>query len=289
MKDLRLVIITGLSGSGKSTVLRALEDIGFFCVDNLPVVLLPRFLKIRADESKDIGNVAMVMDLRQKSFLEKYARIFNRLKDQGYLIEILFLDAGDDALLNRFSETRRVHPLSGRGSVVEGILLEREKLLPLKQMANKVIDTTSINVHQLKDVVQRHFLASTAAEKLLVLHVSSFGYRYGVPADADVVLDVRFLPNPHYVEHLKHHDGHNESVRAFVLEDEESRLFMQKLFDLMSFLLPLYEREGKARLNVALGCTGGKHRSVAVANQLGAFFLDKNYKVTINHRDIAKS
>ena len=289
MKDLRLVIITGLSGSGKSTALRALEDIGFFCVDNLPVVLLPRFLKIRSDESKDIDNVAMVMDLRQQSFLEKYASIFSRLKDQGYLIEILFLDAGDDALLNRFSETRRVHPLSGRGSVVEGILLEREKLLPLKQMANKVIDTTSINVHQLKDVVQRHFLASTAAEKLLVLHVSSFGYRYGVPADADVVLDVRFLPNPHYVEHLKHHDGHNESVRAFVLEGEESRLFMQKLFDLMSFLLPLYEREGKARLNVALGCTGGKHRSVVVANQLGAFFLDRNYKVTINHRDIAKS
>ncbi|MDO9585128.1 MAG: RNase adapter RapZ, partial [Syntrophales bacterium] len=164
MKDLRVVIITGLSGSGKSTVLRALEDIGFFCVDNLPVVLLPRFLKIRADESKDIDNVALVMDLRQQSFLEKYARIFNRLKDQGYRIEILFLDAGDDALLNRFSETRRVHPLSGRGSVVEGILLEREKLLPLKQMADKVIDTTSINVHQLKDAVQRHFLASTAAE-----------------------------------------------------------------------------------------------------------------------------
>jgi UPF0042 nucleotide-binding protein len=288
MKDLRIVVITGLSGSGKSTALRALEDIGFFCVDNLPVVLLPRFLKIRADESKDIANVAMVMDLRQHSFLEKYARIFNRLKDQGYRIEILFLDAGDDALLNRFSETRRVHPLSGRGSVVEGILLERQKLSPLKQMADKVIDTTSINVHQLKDAVQRHFLSSTAAEKLLVLHVSSFGYRYGVPVDADMVLDVRFLPNPHYVEGLKHHDGHNESVRAFVMEDEESRLFMQKLFDLMSFLLPLYEKEGKVRLNVALGCTGGKHRSVAVANKLGAYFLDRNYRVTINHRDIAK-
>jgi len=288
MEDLRVVIITGLSGSGKSTALRALEDIGFFCVDNLPVVLLPRFLKITADESHDIADIAMVMDLRQQSFLEKYSRIFNRLKDRGYRIEILFLDAGDDALLNRFSETRRVHPLSGRGSVMEGILREREKLSPLKQMADKIIDTTSINIHQLKDAVQRCFLNSTALEKLLVIHVTSFGYRYGLPADADVVLDVRFLPNPHYAEHLKHYDGHNKSVREFVFEDESSKVFMQKLLDLMAFLLPLYEKEGKARLNVALGCTGGKHRSVAVANQLGAYFMDMNHKVTINHRDLAK-
>ncbi|MDO8721977.1 MAG: RNase adapter RapZ [Syntrophales bacterium] len=288
MEDLRVVIITGLSGSGKSTALRALEDIGFFCVDNLPIVLLPRFLKIRSDESHDIRDIAMVMDLRQQSFLEKYSRIFNRLKGRGYRIEILFLDAGDDALLNRFSETRRVHPLSGRGSVMEGILREREKLLPLRQMADKIIDTTSINIHQLKDAVQRRFLASTALEKLLVLHVTSFGYRYGLPVDADVVLDVRFLPNPHYVEHLKHYDGHNKSVREFVLEDESSKVFMQKLFDLMAFLLPLYEKEGKARLNVALGCTGGKHRSVAVANELGAYFMDRNYNVTINHRDLTK-
>lgn len=288
MSDLRVVIITGLSGSGKSTALRALEDVGFFCVDNLPVVLLPRLLKIRADESEDIANVAMVMDLRQRSFMERYARIFNLLKDKGYRIEILFLDSGDDALVNRFNETRRVHPLSGRGSVIEGISLEREKLAPLKRMADKVIDTTSINVHQLKDAVQRHFLASTATERFLVLHVSSFGYRYGVPADADMVLDVRFMPNPHYVESLKHLDGHDERVRAFVMEDDESRLFMQKLVDLMSFLLPLYEKEGKARFNIALGCTGGKHRSVAVVNQLGAYFLDRHYNVTINHRDTAK-
>ncbi len=289
MKDLRVVVITGLSGSGKSTALRALEDIGFFCVDNLPVVLLPRFLKIRADEPQDIVDVAMVMDLRQQSFLEKYDRIFNRLKDQGYRIEIIFLEAGDEALVNRFSETRRVHPLSGRGSVLEGILLERKRLAPLKEMAARVIDTTSINVHQLKDTVQRHFLPATAPGKLLVLHVSSFGYRFGLPADADMVFDVRFLPNPYYVESLKHFDGHNKSVRDFVLEDECGRIFMQKLLDFMSYLLPFYEKEGKARLNVALGCTGGKHRSVAVANQLGAYFLDRNYQVTINHRDIAKS
>ena len=288
MKELRVVIITGLSGSGKSTALRALEDIGFFCVDNLPVVLLPRFLKIQAEELQGITNVAMVMDLRQQSFLEKYERIFKRLKDHGYQIEIIFLDAGDDTLMNRFNETRRVHPLSGRGAVLDGILLERNKLAPLKQMAAKIIDTTSINVHQLKDAVQRHFLSSIARGKALVLHVSSFGFRYGVPVDADMVLDVRFLPNPHYVEHLKHYDGHNKNVRDFVLEDEESKLFMGKLIDLMVFLLPLYEKEGKVRLNVALGCTGGKHRSVVVANQLGAYFLDRDYQVTIHHRDIGK-
>ncbi len=289
MADLRVVIITGLSGSGKSTALRTLEDLGFFCVDNLPINLLPRFLKIRADESPSVTDVALVMDLRQKSFLEKYTKVFNGLKDKGYRIEILFLDAGDEALMNRFNETRRVHPLSGRGSVMEGILLERQQLAPLKQMADKIIDTTSINVHQLKDAVQRHFLAANAREKLLALHVTSFGYRYGLPADADIVLDVRFLQNPYYDEDLKHCDGHDERVRDFVLESEESRLFIQKLFDMMAFLLPLYEKEGKARLNIALGCTGGKHRSVAVTNYLARYFMDRDYRVTITHRDINKS
>lgn len=288
MKELRVVIITGLSGSGKSTALRALEDVGFFCVDNLPVVLLPRFLKIQAEELQGITDVAMVMDLRQHRFVEKYDRIFRRLNDHGYCIEIIFLDSGDDALINRFNETRRVHPLSGRGSVLDGILLERNRLAPLKQMATKIIDTTSINVHQLKDAIQRHFLSSLARSNALVLHVSSFGFRYGVPVDADMVLDVRFLPNPHYVEHLKHFDGHNQRVQDFVLEDAESKLFMGKLIDLMAFLLPLYEKEGKVRFNVAFGCTGGKHRSVVVANQLGAYFLDRNYQVTIHHRDIGK-
>lgn len=288
MKNLRVVIITGLSGSGKSTALRALEDIGFFCVDNLPVVLLPRFLKIQSDDSKGITKVAMVMDLREKSFLEKYTRIFPKLKNMGYRIEILFLDSSDDALLHRFSETRRVHPISVKGSVMEGINLEREKLSPLKQMADRVIDTTSYNVHQLKDVVQRHFISSYVSQRMII-HVTSFGYRYGIPADADIVLDVRFLPNPYFIEELKYYDGHHPGVRDYVLESEESKVFIQKLFQLMAFLIPLYEKEGKARINIALGCTGGRHRSVVLANQLGAYFSDKNYMVTINHRDINKS
>jgi UPF0042 nucleotide-binding protein len=288
MKVPRVVIITGMSGSGKSTALRALEDIGFYCVDNMPVVLLPKFLSIQSETSKNVPEVAMVMDLREKSFLETYTKIFARLRDRGYKIEILFLDASDDALLHRFSETRRVHPMSVKGSVMDGINLEREKLSPLKNMAEKVIDTTSCNVHQLKDSVQRCFISSSASQRL-VIHVTSFGYRYGVPSDADIVLDVRFLPNPYFVEDLKKFDGHHPNVREYVLGSDESRIFIRKLYELMAFLIPLYEKEGKSRLNIALGCTGGRHRSVVLANHLGSYLSDKNYVVTINHRDIIKS
>jgi len=286
--QLRVVIITGLSGSGKSTALRALEDIGFFCVDNLPVVLLPEFLEIQSDPAKEITQVAMVMDLRERGLLEKYPQIFTRLKEKGYRIEILFFDAADEAILRRFSETRRSHPLAPSGLLMDGIDLERGKLAPLKQMADKVIDTTSCNVHQLKDIVQRYFLGPAAGRKL-VIHVTSFGYRYGLPADADMVLDVRFLPNPHFVEELRACDGHDIRVRDYVLESEGGRIFVEKLFDLMAFLIPLYEKEGKARFNIALGCTGGHHRSVVMANHLGAYFADKGYFVNIAHRDIAKS
>ena len=288
MKPLRVVIITGLSGSGKSTALRALEDIGFFCVDNLPVALLPKFLSIQSDPAKEIARVAMVMDLRERGFIEKYKRIFIRLREKGYRIEVLFFDATDEAILHRFSETRRAHPLAPRGSLMDGITLEREKLASLKKMADKVFDTTSCNVHQLKDVVQRYFLGESPGKRL-VIHVTSFGYRYGLPADADMVLDVRFLPNPHFVEVLRPRNGHDSMVRDYVLESEDGRIFVGKLFDLMAFLIPLYEKEGKSRFNIALGCTGGHHRSVVMANHLGSFFTDKGYFVNISHRDIGKS
>jgi len=285
---MQIVVITGMSGSGKSTALRALEDLGFFCVDNLPIVLLPKFLNIQSDPSKMISKVAMVMDLREQGFLEKYPRIFKRLREQGYVIEILFLDAGDEALLHRFSETRRSHPLAVKGSIMEGIAMERQKLAPLKLMADRIIDSTSSNVHQLKDVIQRIFL-SPGAEKRLIIHVTSFGYRYGLPVDADIVLDVRFLPNPYFVDSLKKHDGHHPAVRDYILASDEGRRFIEKLFALMSFLLPLYEKEGKVQLHIALGCTGGKHRSVAMANELAAYFSDKGYNIHANHRDIGKS
>ena len=288
MKKLHVVIITGMSGSGKSTALRALEDIGFFCVDNLPVVLLPKFLSITLGSSPDIKRVAMVMDLRERGFLDKYQRIFERLKEKGYKIEILFLESTDDSLVHRFSETRRNHPLCEAASIIDGILLEREKLLPLKKMADRVVDTTSMNVHQLKDTVQRQFLPRDGQNKMII-SVSSFGYRYGLPADADLVFDVRFLPNPYYVETLKHADGLNVDVEQYVLKTKESKVFLKKALDLMTDLIPLYDKEGKARLNIALGCTGGKHRSVVMACQVGAHFTAMNYTVRVAHRDISKS
>jgi UPF0042 nucleotide-binding protein len=288
MKNLRVVIITGLSGSGKSTALRALEDIGFFCVDNLPVILLPKFLSITTSSSPEIKQVAMVMDLRERSFLDKYQRIFTGLKEKGYKIEILFLESSDDSLLHRFSETRRIHPLSERGLIMEGILIEREKLSSLKKMADRIIDTTSVNVHQLKDIVQSHFLPS-CRQKKMAINITSFGYRYGLPVDADLVFDVRFLPNPYFVENLKNYDGHNADVQDYVLHKKESKEFLKKILDLMNLLIPLYEKEGKVRLNIAMGCTGGKHRSVVMANKLDSYFSSKKYMVNLNHRDIKKN
>jgi UPF0042 nucleotide-binding protein len=288
MSNIRILIITGLSGSGKSTAIRALEDIGFFCVDNLPVVLLPDFLEIQAAPEKDISRVAMVMDLREKGFIDQYPEIFKRLQEKGYRIEILFLDSTDDALVHRFSETRRVHPLGSKGSILEGVLLEREKLAPLKQMAERVIDTSSLNVHQLKDTIQRLYLPANRAIKLAV-NIYSFGYRYGVPADADLVFDVRFLQNPYFIEDLKHLTGNDVRVREYVLGFDESRIFILKMFYLMAFLVPLYDREGKSRLCIAMGCTGGKHRSVVMANMMSTYFTEQHHPVSVTHRDVDKS
>lgn len=288
MKNLQVVIITGLSGSGKSTALRALEDIDFFCVDNLPVVLLPKFLSITLQSSPQIKQVAMVMDLRQKSFLDKYKRIFENLKEKGYRLEIIFLEASEESLLRRFSETRRNHPLSATGSIMDGIRTEAEKLAVLRQMADKVIDTTTANVHQLKDIIQRQFIQTSRREKMII-SILSFGYRYGLPADADLVIDVRFLPNPYYFEELKNHNGHHPAVEKFVLEKAESMEFIDKYIDILNFLIPLYEKEGKARLTIAVGCTGGHHRSVVMANQFSAHLQTMKYTVHTTHRDIEKS
>ncbi len=287
MKNLRIVILTGLSGSGKSTALKALEDIGFYCVDNLPIMLLPKFLEVQEDSSSEISKIGLVMDLREKIFPEKSAAIFSDLKQRGYAIEIIFLESKDDALVSRFKETRRTHPLSEKGNVMEGILKEREKLAEVRSIADKVIDTSSYNVHQLKETIQRYFMLSSTQKKLLI-NLVSFGYRYGLPMDADIVLDVRFLPNPYFVEGLRQLDGTDKRVEEYVMSMEASNTFLKELFSLMTFLIPNYEKEGKAYLNIALGCTGGKHRSVVMLDKLAARLAEMGYITNVNHRDIKR-
>lgn len=288
MKNLRIVIITGLSGSGKSTALKALEDIGFFCVDNLPVMLLPKFLDLQTGTTSEISKIALVMDLREKHFLEKHIEVLSRLKKKKYDVEILFLDSSDELLLRRFSETRRTHPLSKDKTILESIKTEREKLRELKNMAAHVINTSDYSVHQLKEHIQGLYLASGETKKLII-NLISFGYRFGLPPDADIVLDVRFLPNPYFVEKLRDHDGNEKAVEEYVMRWNDTGEFLKRLFDMMAFLVPLYEKEGKSYLNVAVGCTGGKHRSVVVLNQLAEYFKGRNYVTNVSHRDVDKA
>lgn len=282
-----MVIITGISGSGKSTALKALEDIGFFCVDNLPILLLEKFLQMQPAGSSEISKVALVMDLREKHFPDKHIDVITRLKSRKYHIEILFLDATDEALMHRFSETRRVHPLSERGSVLESIRQERKRLAALKEISDNVIDTSLYSVHQLKQLLQRHYLAPLENKKLII-NLISFGYRFGLPPDADMVFDVRFLPNPYFVKNLKKHDGNNKRVEHFVLHWDDTKEFMERLVKMLGFLLPLYEKEGKAYLTIAVGCTGGRHRSVVILNELARCVGKWRYSVTVTHRDISR-
>jgi UPF0042 nucleotide-binding protein len=284
-RTLRIVVVTGLSGSGKSTAIKAFEDLGYFCVDNLPVLMLPDFLKLREESSQDLWHVALGMDIRERRFLESYSKIFSELRERGANLEILFLEATDDVLQRRFSQTRRKHPLAGKGSVLEGIKAEREMLRNLKGMATRVVDTSSANVHDLKRMISRLYAVSPDQDALHVV-VLSFGFKYGVPAEADIVMDVRFLPNPFFVEGLRDLDGRREEVIRFVLRDGQSQAFLDTFSTLLTDLLPRYRAEGKSYLTIAIGCTGGKHRSVVVAEKLAARLVEKGYRAHLSHRDV---
>ncbi|MCP3100565.1 RNase adapter RapZ [Myxococcus sp. K15C18031901] len=279
-----MVVITGMSGSGKSTAIRALEDAGFFCIDNLPVLLLPKLTELAG--GGHIERMALVMDVREGVFLKEAPRILDELRRAGHHVEVLFLDSSDDSLIRRFSETRRRHPLAPNGTVAEGIKAEREELRDLREIADQVIDSSVLNVHDLKRMVQARFSPEPAAGPSL--SVMSFGYRYGVPPQADLVLDVRFLPNPYFVPELKGLTGKVPKVAAYVLDREETQQFLEKVVDLCRFLFPRYQKEGKAYLTVALGCTGGKHRSVAIAAELTRRLTDANTRVQLWDRDIEK-
>ena len=285
MKNKKITIITGLSGSGKTTAINALEDAGFFCIDNLPIILLPKFLELRTETNSEITKLALVMDLREKEFLQRYPEIFQKLRNEGYLFEILFLEASPEVLLRRYSQTRRKHPLSEGKSLPEGIQAEREALKELRDLADRIIDTSNYNVHELKEIVLNHVLKAIP-EKRMKIFILSFGYKYGIPHDADLVIDVRCLPNPHFVQELKNLDGTSPKVKEYMDRWKETHDFLDKYLDLLYFLIPLYEKEGKSSLTIAIGCTAGRHRSVSIAETIFKKLKKAKFFITLTHRDI---
>jgi UPF0042 nucleotide-binding protein len=285
--DLRVVVISGLSGSGKSTAAKAMEDLGYFCVDNLPVTLLPKFLDV-CRMSPGINRVSLVMDARERDFLKEYGKTIKGLREEGYRIELLFFDSSDEVILKRYSETRRRHPLAGSGTAIDGIAREREELSEVRLMADRVVDTTALNVHQLRELIFQTY-GEWAGEGGLVVSLLSFGYSHGLPYNADLIMDVRFLKNPYFVPEMKDMTGEEEKVAGYILGSAEASLFMAKFLNLIRFLIPLYEKEGKSYLTVAIGCTGGRHRSVAIVNELGKALEGGRYKIRVQHRDIRKA
>ncbi|WP_298272001.1 RNase adapter RapZ [Geobacter sp.] len=284
---MRILVISGLSGSGKSTAVRVLEDEGFFCIDNLPVQLFPTIIDLVRKAEEKVPGVALVMDIRGRDFLKGYERVFQEIRQAGNTIEIIFFDATDDVLIRRFSETRRRHPALESGSVPEGIRFERDQLADLRRQATLVIDTSELNVHQFKELFTAKIKGESGPRRMTV-HFQSFGYRYGIPLESDLVVDVRFLPNPHFIPELKPFTGLDLSVRTFVLEKPETEEFFKRFTDLLDFLIPSYRREGKSYLTVSVGCTGGRHRSVAIVEELCRFFEGKGFAVKSTHRDVEK-
>lgn len=283
---MRFVIVTGMSGGGKSTVLKMLEDAGFYCVDNLPISLVEKFVELISMPNSEVSKVVLGLDVRSDQSFKDATRVLETLKQKGYQFEILFMDADEKVLIKRYKETRRVHPLAPDGRVEDGIRMERKVLENIRKHADYVIDTTNLLTRELKEELHRIFVENEEYNSLMVT-VMSFGFKYGIPADADLVFDVRFLPNPFYIDELKHKTGNDKEVQDYVMNNEESAIFMDKLTDMIQFLIPNYVKEGKYRLVIAIGCTGGKHRSVTLANELYKRMKDAgNYGIKLYHRDV---
>jgi RNase adapter protein RapZ len=286
VEPIRFVIITGLSGAGKSYAIKCLEDLGYFCVDNLPTTLIPTFAELCANSSRGIQAIALGVDVREGEYLVNMVETIEELRSRGHRVDVLFLEASDETLVRRYHETRRRHPLAGEGNVLDGIRAERKALAHLREIANRVIDTTSLTVHQLKDQMVHSYGPQAAKGGGLTVSLVSFGFKHGVPYDADLVFDVRFLPNPHFVDRLRALDGRDPAVEEFVMSFSESRELLSRLEGLLKFLLPLYEREGKAYLTVAIGCTGGRHRSVMLVEALRSFLTGLGLSPIVRHRDL---
>lgn len=284
---MRLVVVTGMSGAGKSSVLKMLEDAGYFCVDNLPIQLIYKLVQLTFSGTQNIDKVALGVDIRSGQALEELDEVLERMGIDGYPYEILFLDASTEVLVKRFKETRRTHPLSGAGRVEQGIETEREKLEFLKKKANVIIDTSQLLIRELKAQIDKIYLNNQKYNNFFIT-ILSFGFKYGIPMDSDLVFDVRFLPNPYYIPNLKPKTGNDKEVKDYVMESEMAHIFLNKLEDMITFLIPNYIVEGKNQLVISIGCTGGKHRSVTLANELSKRLQHLEYGLKVEHRDIMK-
>lgn len=284
---MRLVVVTGMSGAGKSSVLKMLEDTGYFCVDNLPIQLIYKLVQLTFSGTQNIDKVALGVDIRSGQALEELDEVLERMGIDGYPYEILFLDASTEVLVKRFKETRRTHPLSGAGRVEQGIETEREKLEFLKKKANVIIDTSQLLIRELKAQIDNIYLNNQKYNNFFIT-ILSFGFKYGIPMDSDLVFDVRFLPNPYYIPNLKLKTGNDKEVKDYVMESEMAHIFLNKLEDMITFLIPNYVVEGKNQLVISIGCTGGKHRSVTLANELSKRLQHLEYGLKVEHRDIMK-
>lgn len=283
---MRFIIVTGLSGAGKSEATKSLEDMGYFCVDNLPPTLITKFAEACRQSDGKIDKVALVIDIRGGVFFDDLFESLRDLEKEQFNYEILFLDATDEVIVKRFKEKRRSHPLSAGGRVITGIELEREKLREVKNKADIIIDTSKYKIGDLREEMTKYFGDEKLPEKQVSITILSFGFKYGIPVDSDLVFDVRFIPNPFYIPELKPFSGLDMPVRDYVLEQYETKAFLEKIKDMLEFLIPNYQKEGKRQLIISIGCTGGRHRSVAIANEIYENLHDKNFNVYIEHRDI---
>lgn len=282
-----VVIVTGLSGAGKSSALNVLEDIGYFCIDNLPVTFLTKFIELSGNFSPSIKGIALVMDLREEGFLSNFPDLYRQLKKSLVALELIFLEADDQTLIKRYSETRRKHPVAIAGSVARAVSRERELLVEVRSLASYRVDSSNFTIHQFKEYIRKIVTADVNRE-LLNISLLSFGFRNGLPPEADIVMDVRFLPNPYFIEALREQSGFDSGVKEYVLGHPVSRSFVERFHALLKMLIPEYLREGKSYLTVAIGCTGGQHRSVAIVNYLRDSLQEDGYEISVSHRDIKR-
>ncbi|TKJ34372.1 RNase adaptor protein RapZ [bacterium (candidate division B38) B3_B38] len=285
MNNYQLVIITGLSGSGKTLTSRCFEDLGYYCVDNLPVKLIPTFIDLCSKTTEEIAKIALVIDIRERDFLGDFDHVYGELK-RSYKVKLIFLEASDEVLIRRYSESRRPHPLSPDNHIIGGIQRERQILQAVRQHADLIIDTSKLSVHELKNFIIDNIEGEK--RKSLLLSIVSFGYKFGIPYDSDLVFDIRFLPNPFFTDELRDKNGLHKEVDEYVASDSHYKEFIEKVESLLLFLIPHYIEEGKTYLTISIGCTGGRHRSVVVANKIKDILYKHNYKVKLVHRDIDK-